>query len=137
MSRCNCLILRPTEELPLTKALARGTQVLGRQQLQQSMKHLIVPPGSNLWNLPVSRVVSAPPGVTISAGCRSPLMTYVAAVSPFAFAVFSNIILRVLVRTWCVTLLTVVGRLLVGLQLSTILNGVIACRRLAIGWVTR
>lgn len=52
VERCSTLTLLPTEVAPVTQALAIGTQVLGRQQLQQSTKHLMVPLGKNLCSLP-------------------------------------------------------------------------------------
>lgn len=120
-------MLLPTPELPLTHALARGTQVLGRQQLQHEMKQSIVPLGTSLWNLVYSRVVNAPPGLTTNAGCRRCLTSYVAAVAPLALAVFTSIILPLLPLTCLVSLLTVPGRLLSGPHGDPIINGPPAC----------
>ncbi len=66
--RCRRLTRLPTVRLPLTHALETGTHVLGRQQLQQDIQHLMVPVGKNVPNLAHSRVVSAPPRSTMSAG---------------------------------------------------------------------
>lgn len=74
-----------------------------------------------------SRVVSAPPGLTTSAGCRSCLTSYVAAVAPFALAVFTSIMLPLLPLTWAVSLLTVRGRLLDGPHGDPMMNGPLVC----------
>lgn len=118
VDRCTRLTRLPTPELPLTQALSDGMQVLGRQQLQQSMKHLIVPLGKKVPNLLQSRVVSAPPGVSIRAGCRTAVIMPVTAKAPLDLAMLSRarrvrFVLKLDMR--CVT---VVGRLLVVWQLE-------------------
>lgn len=88
--RSRWLNLLPTVELPLTQALESVTHVLGRQQLKQEMQQLIVPPGKKSPSLERSRVVSAPPRETISAGSPTWVTKPVTANAPLSLAIFRS-----------------------------------------------
>lgn len=112
--RCSPLTLLPTRKLPLTQALAAGRQVLGRQQLQQEMKHLMVPPGKNVPNLSHNRVVRAPPRSRTKAGpCILPTIP-VTAKAPLDFAIFNKARKGILSPTLLDRVVTVLGRLFAG-----------------------
>lgn len=120
--RCNPLTLLPTVRLPLTQALDDGRQVLGRQQLQQDIQHLMVPPGKNFPNLSHNRVVSAPPRSNTSAGPPTPVTMPVTANAPLDLAILSNARVGSFLRMFLASRVTVLGRLLAGRQVDASLN---------------
>lgn len=115
---CSPLTLLPTVRLPLTHALESGRQVLGRQQLQHEIQHLIVPPGKNFPNLSHSRVVSAPPRSNTNAGPPTPVTIPVTANAPFEFAMFNRARVGNFRPTFLANRVTVLGRLFAGPQVD-------------------
>lgn len=116
---CNPLTLLPTVRLPLTQALSDGKHVLGRQQLQQDIQHLIVPPGKKSPNLLHNRVVNAPPRSNTKAGPPTPPTIPVTAKAPLDLAIFNKARVGIFLSIFLASRVTVLGRLLAGRHLET------------------